>query len=59
MQFAEHMDCRTQRAQAMKKLQANPNSGNYVPTCTGENDMYVYIVSLLLSKLPTNCRKLY
>ncbi|VDK58804.1 unnamed protein product [Anisakis simplex] len=35
----EHVECRTQRAQAMKKLQMNPNSGNYVPTCTGENDL--------------------
>ncbi|KHN80899.1 Sparc-related modular calcium-binding protein 1 [Toxocara canis] len=35
----ENVDCKTQREQAMKKLQMNANSGNYVPTCTGDNDM--------------------
>ncbi|VDK53782.1 unnamed protein product [Gongylonema pulchrum] len=32
-------DCRTQRERAMRKLENNPENGNYIPTCTGENDM--------------------
>ncbi|VDN06333.1 unnamed protein product, partial [Thelazia callipaeda] len=32
-------DCRTQRERAMKKLENNPENGNYIPTCTGESDI--------------------
>uniref|UniRef100_A0A0R3S4N5 Thyroglobulin type-1 domain-containing protein n=1 Tax=Elaeophora elaphi TaxID=1147741 RepID=A0A0R3S4N5_9BILA len=32
-------DCRTQRERAMKKLENNPENGNYIPTCAGDRDI--------------------
>ncbi|MCP9264454.1 hypothetical protein DINM_022544 [Dirofilaria immitis] len=32
-------DCRTQRERAMRKLENNPESGNYIPTCSGDSDI--------------------
>ncbi|VDK74430.1 unnamed protein product [Onchocerca ochengi] len=32
-------DCRTQREQAMRKLENNPENGNYIPTCAGDSDI--------------------
>ncbi|KAK6108882.1 Secreted protein acidic and rich in cysteine Ca binding region family protein [Brugia pahangi] len=32
-------DCRTQRERAMRKLENNPENGNYIPTCAGDTDI--------------------